>query len=522
MMIARYPIAAPTTWRAAVLSTLLATAVFVFNTNAQTGSKDTLPDFPADAPVYRIKPTRGFPYALTDIHNYALPQDEFKRRRAAFLEELRKLGPGTVAIFKSAPVQPRNGDVDHEYRQDSDFYYMTGWPESDALAVFDVDAMEAADDPGKVKNENTAERGVYSLVVLPRDPAQETWTGKRIGPDRAKSEFGADAAFVTSKRDEIVKNAVSRAKTLVIVNRFDRDFDALIEKTLADVRARKGESPKIVNMKKWIGEQRLMKSPAEIDAMKRAVEVTIEGQLAAMRASRPGMNEGEIEAAAEFAFRAIGGPRLGYPSIAGAGNNGCVLHYNTNNEITGPDSLMLLDAATEVGYYTADITRTWPVNGKFTKEQRIIYDIVLKAQNAGIDQCRVGVAFGEVHRAAVREVTKGLLEHGLLKGELEELIKTSAHRKYFMHGTSHWLGLDVHDTGDTQGNKRKFEPGMILTVEPGIYIAEGSPDADKKWWGIGVRIEDDILITGDGPVNLSARLPRDPDLIEKIVQGGLK
>ncbi|MFN0204899.1 MAG: aminopeptidase P N-terminal domain-containing protein [Planctomycetota bacterium] len=473
------------------------------------------PEFSEKAPIIKVEPSKGFPYKPTELHNYVLPPEEFKKRRAAFVEEIAKYGPGTIAIVKSAPVFPRNGDVEHEYRQDSDFYWLTGFHESESMAIFDPDAADAASD-AKIDTNNTKKRAVYSLMMLPRDPARETWTGKRVGPERALSDFGVDAAFTNDQSDKLLKDAVARAKTLVIINNFDKDFSRKIDTLLNETRARTGESPRIVNAGKWIGEQRLIKSPAEIEIMKRAIEVTIEGHFAAMRAARPGMNEGEVEAACEFVFRALGGPRLGYPSIAGGGNNGCVLHYNTNNEWLGPNSLMLLDAGTEIGYYTSDITRTWPVNGKFTPEQRAIYNIVLRAQNAGIDKCRPGVVFSEVNDAAVREVTKGLIEVGILEGDLEELIKKGAHRKVFMHGTSHWLGLDVHDSGSTKG--RKFEPGMILTVEPGIYIAEGTPNIDKKWWGIGVRIEDDILITENGPLNLSERLPRDVETIEKIVQ----
>jgi Xaa-Pro aminopeptidase len=292
-----------------------------------------------------------------------------------------------------------------------------------------------------------------------------------------------------------------------------------VDKALTELRQQKGEAPRVVDGRKWIGERRLVKSPAEIEAMRRACEVTIEAHLAAIRAARPGMNEGEVEAAAEFAFRALGGPRLGYPSICGGGNNGCVLHYNSNDEVLGPNALMLMDAATEVGFYTADVTRTWPVNGKFTPEQRALYDIVLKAQNAGIDKCRDGVPVGEVHDAAVAEVVKGLIDVKILQGDAAELVQKGAHRKFFMHGTSHWLGLDVHDAGDYQAKKRPLRPGMVLTVEPGIYIAEGTEGVDKRWWGIGIRIEDDILVTAGAPENLTARLPRDPDLLESLVRG---
>jgi Xaa-Pro aminopeptidase len=480
-------------------------------------TQDAKPEF-GDAPVYRLTTSKSYPFGERECHNWALPPAEFTKRREDFLKNLQQFGPGTIAIVKSAPVFPRNGDVEHEYRQDSDFYWVTGYPESEAVAIFDPDAQPVEKAAEGFVLSPDASKPRFTLLVLPKDPVRETWTGKRIGPEGAVKNFGADQAATTQSTEKLIKGAIARAKTLVLVNNFDREFTTLVDKTLADLRQQSGEAPRVVDGRKWIHERRLIKTPAEIDAMRRACEVSIEGHLAAMRASRPGMNEGEIEAAAEFAFRALGGPRLGYPSIAGAGNNGCILHYNTNNETLGPNALMLLDAGTEIGNYTADVTRTWPVSGKFTPEQRAIYDIVLRAQNAGIAKCRPGVPVGEVHDAAVAEVTKGLVELGLLQGDPAELIKKNAHRKFFMHGTSHWLGLDVHDSGDYQGKKRALEAGMILTVEPGIYIAMGTPGVDAKWQGIGVRIEDDILVTSGEPENLTGRLPRDPDVLEAIVR----
>jgi Xaa-Pro aminopeptidase len=481
--------------------------------------QDVKPEFAPGTPVFRFAPSKGYPYSVAECHDYALPQGEFAARRDAFLEELRQYGPGAVALVKSAPVLPRNGDVKHEYRQDSDFYWLTGYPESDAIAVFDPDAapVEKATPPF-VLGANVS-RPRYTLLVLPKDPTRETWDGKRIGPNAAVKDYLADQAATTAGWEAYVKGAIGRAKTVVLVNNFDRDFGGAVDKALTELRQQKGEAPRVVDGRKWIGERRLVKSPAEIEAMRRACEVTIEAHLAAIRAARPGMNEGEVEAAAEFAFRALGGPRLGYPSICGGGNNGCVLHYNSNDEVLGPNALMLMDAATEVGFYTADVTRTWPVNGKFTPEQRALYDIVLKAQNAGIDKCRDGVPVGEVHDAAVAEVVKGLIDVKILQGDAAELVQKGAHRKFFMHGTSHWLGLDVHDAGDYQAKKRPLRPGMVLTVEPGIYIAEGTEGVDKRWWGIGIRIEDDILVTAGAPENLTARLPRDPDLLESLVRG---
>lgn len=487
---------------------------------AAARAQDVKSEFPPSAPVYRFVPSKGYPYDVGECHAAALPQSEFAERRAAFLEELRTHGPGTVAIVKSAPVLPRNGDVEHEYRQDSDFYWLTGYPEPEAVAFLEPDGAPPGPAPAGFVQREGAGPARYTLLVLAKDPARETWTGKRIGPEGAVKDHLADRAGVAAKTEAFVKEAVARAKTLVVVNSFDREFSALLDRTLADLRRERGDAPRVVDGRRWIAERRLVKSQAEIEMMRRACEVTIEGHLAAIRASRPGMNEGEIEAAAEFAFRALGAPRLGYPSICGGGANGCVLHYTTNRDALGPNDLMLMDAGAEVGFYTADVTRTWPVNGKFTPEQRAIYEIVLRAQNAGIDRCRDGVPVGEVHDAAVHEVTKGLVSLGLLEGDVNDLVRKAAHRKFFMHGTSHWLGLDVHDAGDYQAKKRLLRPGMVLTVEPGIYVAPGTDGVDPRWWGIAVRIEDDVLVTAAEPVNLTERLPRDPDAIEALVQSG--
>lgn len=458
------------------------------------------------AQVHRFTPSPGWPYGPEGVHGAALPAEEFRARRAAFLEELAKHGPGTVAVAKSAPVARRNGDVDHEYRQDSDFAWLTGYPESEAVAILDPDAA-------------ARKTAVYTLYVLPRDPAKETWTGKRFGPDGARKHFLADDAKTVDQVSADLRAAIARAKTLVLVNGFDREFAGTVDYVLRELREAGGGPERVIDGRRWIGERRLIKSPAEIDAMRKAVEVSIEGHLAAMRASRPGMNEGEIEAAAEFAFRALGAPRVGYPSICGAGNNGCVLHYVTNQEFMGKNDLMLMDAGAEVAFYTADVTRTWPVNGRFTPEQRAIYDVVLRAHGAAVAAVKPGARFEEVHDAAALEVTKGLVELGILRGDPAELFEKKAHRKLFMHGTSHWLGLDVHDAGDYQAKKRKLEPGMVLTVEPGVYVADGTADVDPKWWRIGVRIEDDVLVTPNGRENLSERLPRDAAAIEAIVQG---
>lgn len=490
------------------------------------------PEFAAETPIYRVLPSVGFPYGRDGVHGAKLSNVEFAQRRQAFWDELKRHGPGTIAIAKSAPVVPRNGDEDYEYRQDSDFYWLTGLHEPDSIAIFEVDAVPegAASQPnGSVSSagdEGAASKpaGVprYTLVVRPRDPNAETWTGRRVGPEGAIRDFGADAAVPARRgkaQREMIESLVQRAKTLIVINNNDKDFGKVIDSAIEKAKE-KSDGPRRVDGRTWIHSRRLIKTKEEIEMMRKACEVSIEGHLAAMRATRPGMNEGEIEAAAEFVFRALGGPRLGYGTIAGAGNNGCVLHYQTNDHRLGANDLMLMDASTEVGMYTADITRTWPVNGKFTPEQRAIYEIVLAAQDAGIAAAQVGRGFHEVHQAAARVVSDGLVKLGILQGKPDEVFESGRSHSFFPHGTSHWLGMDVHDVGGYGPSASVLAPGMVLTVEPGIYIPKGMKGVDEKWWGIAVRIEDDILVTENGPVNLTGRLPRDPETVEAIVREG--
>jgi Xaa-Pro aminopeptidase len=270
---------------------------------------------------------------------------------------------------------------------------------------------------------------------------------------------------------------------------------------------------------------RLIKQPLEIAMLQNAVDASIEGHLAAMRGTRGSANEGQVAGLFEGAVRGLGARFLGYGSIVGAGNQACTLHYDRNDQPLKPGSLLLMDAAAEVGYYTADITRTWPVNGVFSPEQRAIYDLVLKAQEAAIALCAPGRAHKEGYEAAMRILSDGLVDLGILKGDKDELFKKGAHQPFSMHGISHWLGLDVHDTGDygsipgSRGGARLLEPGMVLTVEPGLYIPEGMEGVDTKWHGLGVRLEDDILVTAEGPRNMSARLPRKIEEVERLVQG---
>jgi Xaa-Pro aminopeptidase len=421
------------------------------------------------------------------------------------------MGPGTLAVVKSMPLQPRNGDWYHTYRQDSDFYYLTGVKEEEAVALLEADAPKP-----------------YTLLVRGGDPTRERWDGARLGVEGALKS-GADQAERFPAAEETLKAAVKRARRIVLVCNFDEDFRRKVLDWALPLGSDNNHATfrkTLVDGRNLVGEMRLLKQPGEIAMLQAAVDASIEGHLAAMRSGRAAANEGEVAGAFEGTVRSLGARFLGYDTIAGGGNQACTLHYLTNDQPLKRGSLMLLDAGAEVGFYTADITRTWPLNGTFSPEQRAVYDLVLKAQDAAIDLCRPGRAHKEGLAAAMRILSDGLVDLGILKGDKDELFAKAAYQPFTMHGISHWLGLDVHDTGDylrtppARGGERLLEPGMVLTVEPGIYIPEGMPGVDAKWHGIGVRLEDDILVTAEGPRNLSERLPRRPEEVERIVQSG--
>lgn len=413
---------------------------------------------------------------------------------------------GGAAIFPSAPTAIRNNDVEHEYRQDTDFYYLTGFEEPNAVAVLAPDNEEHR----------------FVLFVQPKDREREVWTGWRAGEEGAKRDYGADAAFTLDKLDEELPKLVGKAEK--IYYRFgDPLFDgrvaAFMRKSQRE-RQRNGVGPKaIIDPAEMLHEMRLIKAGDDLELLRRAVDISCEGHMAAVRALRPAMYEYEIEAVLRYVFRKNGSPRMGYPPIVASGPNATVLHYTTNNRRIEEGDLLLIDAGTEFGYYTGDITRTYPAGGSFTQDQSAVYQVVLDAQAAAIEAVRPGATFIEPHDAAVRVLTEGMIRLGLLKGEVDKLIEDGGYKKFYMHRTSHWLGMDVHDAGPYKvaDEWRKLEPGMVLTIEPGLYIAEDAEDIDPRYLGIGVRIEDDVLVTEDANEVLSARVAKTVEEIEGLM-----
>ena len=412
---------------------------------------------------------------------------------------------GGIAVFAAAPMRNRNSDVDHEYRQDSDFFYLTGFDEPESFCVLA---------PGNQKHE-------YLLFVLPRDKEKETWTGVRAGVEGAIQQFGAEMAHTTDKLEEILTELLQNAPALhYSLNKYpesDRRIFAALDSVRAKGRAGIYAPSRIIDPWETLSEMRLYKKLDELEALQRAVDISVRAHSAAMKATAPGRFEYEIQAVLEYAFRASGSQRNGYPSIVGSGSNTCILHYTRNNRKLQDGDLILIDAGAEFDYYTADITRTYPANGKFTSAQRAVYELVLEAQKKAITHMRPGITWMQVHSLTVGTLTQGMISLGLLQGRLDENLENENYKKYYMHRTGHWLGLDVHDAGRYRKTETwsVLEPGMVMTVEPGLYIPPD--DENKTFRGIGVRIEDDVLITKDDPRVLSAACPKEIDDLEAIV-----
>lgn len=430
----------------------------------------------------------------------------FGQRREAFA---RTIGD-SAAVIVAARHAVRNADTEYEYRQNSDFYYVTGFTEPEAVLV--------------LAPQNEKEPSV--LFLRKRDPAAEIWTGRRLGVDNAVAEIGISAAYpideLATRLPDLLVGAPALYYHLGLDEATDRTIVAAVKGAQHKVR-RGGTAPRsIIEPGTVLHEMRLRKSEAEIALMRRAAAASLAGHEAGMRACRPGMWEYELEAIIEYQYSAAGAQDVAYPSIVAGGANATVLHYNTNRDRLRDGDLVLVDSGAEVDLYASDVTRTWPVNGRFTPEQRAIYEIVLRAQLAGIDAVRPGRPVDEYHRTAVRTLTEGLVDIGLLSGTLDELIEKEAFSAFYPHRTGHYLGIDVHDVGRYTEDKntfRKLEPGIVLTVEPGLYV---QPDADvaERWKGIGVRIEDDILCTSGEPDNLTAAIPKDVETLEALVGSG--
>ncbi|GMR21605.1 MAG: Xaa-Pro aminopeptidase [Gammaproteobacteria bacterium] len=429
-----------------------------------------------------------------------------KRRR-----DLMDMMVSGVAIIPTSPIRVRNRDVEYPYRPDSDFYYLTHFPEPEAVAVLV---------PGR-------EHGEYILFCRERDIEKEIWDGRRAGQEGAREHYGADDSFPIDDIDEILPGLLeNRDKVYYGMGRYP-DFDTRLMDWVNDVRARARNGVhapgEFVNIDHLLHEMRLFKRPEEIRLMKQAAKVSCQGHKRAMRVCRPGMMEYQLEAELHYEFKRGGAQSPAYSSIVGGGENACILHYVENSAELKDGDLLLIDAGAEIDGYAADITRTFPVNGKFSQQQRTIYELVLQAQLAAIDQVKPGNHWNDPHEAAIQVLAEGLCELDLLNGNCDELIEKGHYKKFYMHRTGHWLGMDVHDVGDYKLDDtwRLLEPGMVMTVEPGLYIAGGDKSIDERWWNIGVRIEDDVLITRQGCEVLSKDAPKTIDEIEALMAGGM-
>ncbi|MEC9408601.1 MAG: aminopeptidase P N-terminal domain-containing protein [Pseudomonadota bacterium] len=444
------------------------------------------------------------PQAAATTQAPTLSADEFAARRRALMDAV---GSDAVVIVPSSVEQVRNRDVHYPFRQDSDFRYLTGFNEPDALLVLA---------PGHTEGE-------YHVFCRPRDREREIWDGLRAGPEGVMERHGADQGHTLDAIDTVVARLLRGRARIVYTLGASVAWDQRVLGWINGLRAASRRGPaapeSIVSLEASLHEQRLIKSPAELAMMAHASRVSAEAHCRAMRACKPGMTEYQVAAEIHHEF-AMARMEPAYESIVGGGANACILHYRENNAVLREGELLLIDAGAEYDGYCADITRTFPVNGRFSGEQRAIYDIVLEAQLASIGAVRAGKRHqDDVHMASVRTITQGLVDLGLLKGAVDALIEDEAYKTYFMHGTGHWIGMDVHDVGAyyDDGQSRSLEPGMVLTVEPGIYVSAGTAGADERFWDIGVRIEDDVVVTDAAPRILTADVPKRAEEIEALM-----
>lgn len=432
-----------------------------------------------------------------------LPEEFASRRRAL----MARVGADAAVIIPAAVHHRRNSDTEYRYRQDSDFYYLTGFAEPEALLVLL---------PGRADGE-------FVLLCRDRDRTMEIWNGYRAGPEGAVSDFAANQAFVIGDAATQLPALLAGRKRVYAPLATGTAFDAELTGWINAVRAqgRAGvEAPESLHaIDKALHPLRLIKSAAELAIMQAAADLSAEGHRRAMAVAKPGRYEYELEAELLHSFTRHGCSAPAYGSIVGGGANACILHYTENNAVLNDGDLVLIDAGGELAYYAADITRTFPVNGRFSAEQKALYEVVLAAQLAAIAVVQVGQSWQAPHAAAVRVLCQGLLTLGLLKGDLEAVIEAGDYRRFYMHRTGHWLGMDVHDVGDyrVDGEWRALAPGMVLTVEPGLYIAPDDDTVEARWRGIGIRIEDDVVVTDAGPHVLSAKAPKTIAEIEALV-----
>lgn len=432
-----------------------------------------------------------------------LTHDYQTRRRALAM----KIPSGCIAVIPAASEVLRNGDAHYRFRQDSDFYYLTGFNEPDALLLI------------------TSGADTTSLLFnRPRNPGEEQWTGKRLGQTDACSVLGVDAAYPVADLDSRLPELLADRQAIYYSMGRHPKWEMTIQQAWQTVKGqtRRGvKAPEaFYDLAPILGEMRLFKRDTEIALMQQAGRITVTAHERAMQACLRSTYEYQLEAEIVHEFTRQGCRSVAYDSIVAGGANACILHYTDNNQALRPGDLVLIDAGAEFENYAADVTRTFPVNGRFSAEQRAIYELVLRAQQAGIACVRPGCLWDEVQRTVVHVLTEGLVDLGLLKGNVDELIAREAYKPFYMHNSGHWLGLDVHDCGryKTDGKWRALESGMVLTVEPGLYISAGM-NVDERWWNIGVRIEDDIHVTQDGHENLTAALAVSVDDLEALVRG---
>lgn len=433
-----------------------------------------------------------------------IPRTEYARRRKALMAQME---PNSIAILPAAPVYIRNRDVEHLYRQDSDFQYLTGFPEPEAVMALI---------PGRA-------HGEYVLFCRERDPERELWDGLRAGQDGAVSQYAADDAFPIGDIDDILPGLIEGRERVYYALGANPEFDRHLMEWINVIRskARQGAQPpnEFVALDHLLHDMRLFKSAAEVKVMKEAAAISARAHVRAMQACRAGLFEYHLEAELDYEFRKGGAKMPAYGSIVAAGRNACILHYRENDAALRDGELVLIDAGCEIDCYASDITRTFPVSGRFSAEQKAIYELVLKAQEAAFAAIGPGKHWNEAHEATVRVIAAGLIELGLLSGGLDEVIESEQYRRYYMHRAGHWLGMDVHDVGDYKigGEWRELEIGMALTVEPGIYIPPDDERVAKKWRGIGVRIEDDVVVTRGGCEILTGGVPKAVAEIEALM-----
>ncbi|MET0050122.1 MAG: Xaa-Pro aminopeptidase [Candidatus Thiodiazotropha sp.] len=433
-------------------------------------------------------------------------QSEFKRRRR---ELMRMMGPGSIAILPTAPQLIRNRDVHYPYRPDSDFYYLTGFPEPEAVLVLI---------PGRKQAE-------FILFNRESDPVKEQWDGARAGQEGACRDYGADDSFPIGDLDDILPRMLEQCERVFYVMGCNPQFDQKLSEWITTIRcnSRSGlQGPvEIIALDHYLHEMRLYKSRSELKVMRQAARISAKAHTRVMQACKAGMWEYQLEAEFIRECGHQGAREQAYPPIVGAGGNACTLHYVDNNSKIEPDQLLLIDAGCEKDYYASDITRTFPVGGRFTEPQRLLYELVLASQEAAIAKVKPGNHWNDPHNAAVKVITRGLIKLGILKGTPAKLIREDKYKPFFPHRTGHWIGMDVHDVGDykVDGAWRLLEPGMVMTIEPGLYIPAGMKGVAKKWWDIGIRIEDDVLVTREGCEVLTRDVPKSVEEIEAVMAG---